>query len=120
MSKSLKDAESLHTDQHDANVISPVVNSSDEAGQENDKAGDNSYDEPAKRVSENLKTSSKKKGRQTAQVKEKEKEFSFIKPGDSKTFQQKETKKVKVKARTKKKVAFFILILIQFIIQLVY
>ena len=27
MSKSLKDAESLHTDQHDANVISPVVNS---------------------------------------------------------------------------------------------
>ena len=61
MSKNLKDAESLHTDQHDANVISPVVNSSDEAGQENDKAGDNSYDEPAKRVSENLETSSTKK-----------------------------------------------------------
>ena len=57
----MKDAESLHTDQHDANVISPVVNSSDEAGQENDKAGDNSYDEPAKRVSENLETSSTKK-----------------------------------------------------------
>ena len=53
MSKSLKDAESLHIDQHDANVISPVVNSSDEVGQKNDKAGDNSYDEPAKRVSEN-------------------------------------------------------------------
>ena len=33
MLKSLRDAESLHTDQHDANVISPVVNSSDEAGQ---------------------------------------------------------------------------------------
>ena len=33
MSKSLKDAESLYTDQHDANVISPVVNPSDEAGQ---------------------------------------------------------------------------------------
>ena len=61
MSKSLKDAESLHTDHHDANAISPVVNSSDEAGQENDKAGDNSYDEPAKRVSENLETSSTKK-----------------------------------------------------------
>ena len=25
MSKSLKDAESLHTDHHDANIISPVV-----------------------------------------------------------------------------------------------
>ena len=33
MSKSLKDPESLHTDQHDANAISPVVNSSDETGQ---------------------------------------------------------------------------------------
>ena len=33
MSKSLKDAESLHTDQHDSNIISSVVNSSDEAGQ---------------------------------------------------------------------------------------
>ena len=42
MAKSFKDAESLHTDQHDANVISPIVTSSDEAGQENDKAGDNS------------------------------------------------------------------------------
>ena len=30
MSKSLKDAESLHTDQHDVNVIFPVVNSGDE------------------------------------------------------------------------------------------
>ena len=53
--------ESLHIDQHDANVISPVLNSSDEVGQENDKAGDNSYDEPAMRVSENLETSSTKK-----------------------------------------------------------
>ena len=66
-SKSLKDADSLHTDQHDANVISHVVNSSDEAGQENDKAGDNlydgdnSYDEPAKGVSENLEIFSTKK-----------------------------------------------------------
>ena len=33
MSKSLKDTESLHTDQHDANVISPVINSSHEVGQ---------------------------------------------------------------------------------------
>ena len=40
------------------NVISPVVNSSDEAGQKNDKAGDTSYDEPVKRISENLETSS--------------------------------------------------------------
>ena len=32
MSQSLKDAKSLHTNQHDANVISPVVTSSDEAG----------------------------------------------------------------------------------------
>ena len=32
MSQSLKDAESLHTDLHNANVISPVVDSSDEAG----------------------------------------------------------------------------------------
>ena len=31
MSKSLKDAESLHTDTQDENIISPVVNSSDEA-----------------------------------------------------------------------------------------
>ena len=61
MSKSLKDAESLHTDQHDANIISPVVNSSDEAGQKNDKAGDNSYDQPAKRVSENLEATSTRK-----------------------------------------------------------
>ena len=51
MSKRLKDTESLHRDQHDANVVSPVVNSSDESGQENDKAGDSPYDEPAKRVS---------------------------------------------------------------------
>ena len=61
MSKSLKDTGSLHTDQHDTNFISPVVNSSNEEGQKNDKAGDNSYDEPAKRVSENLGTSSTRK-----------------------------------------------------------
>ena len=58
MSKSLKDAESLPTDQHDVNVISAAVNSSDEAGQKNDRPGDNSYEEPAKRVLENLETSS--------------------------------------------------------------
>ena len=63
MSKNLKDAESLHTDQHDTNVISPVVNSSDEAGQENDKDGDNSYDEPAKRVSQKPRNFHNKKGR---------------------------------------------------------
>ena len=57
----MKAAESLHTDQHDANVISHVVNSSHEAGQENNNSGDNSYDELAERVSENLETSSIKK-----------------------------------------------------------
>ena len=61
MSKRLKDAQPLDTDQHDASVISPLVHSSDEAGQKNDKAGDNSYDEPAKRVSENLETFSTRK-----------------------------------------------------------
>ena len=60
MSKRLKDVESLHTNQHDANVISPVVNSSDEVGQKNGKTGDNSSDEPAKRVSKILETSSTK------------------------------------------------------------
>ena len=60
MSKSLKDAEPLHTNQHDANIISPLVISSDEAGQKNDKAGVNSY-KPVKRVSENLETSSTRK-----------------------------------------------------------
>ena len=61
MSQSLKDAESLHKDQCDTNVISSVVNSSDVAGQKNVKARDNSYDEPAKRVSENLEASSTSK-----------------------------------------------------------
>ena len=31
MSPGLKDVESVHTDQHDVNVVSPVVKSSDEA-----------------------------------------------------------------------------------------
>ena len=57
MLQNFKDAESLYTVQHDANVISPVVNSSNSRAK-NDKAGDNSYDEPAKRVSENQETSS--------------------------------------------------------------
>ena len=64
MPKSLKDAESLHADQHDANVISSVVNCSDEAGQKKKKKMiklDNSRDELAKRVSENLETSSTRK-----------------------------------------------------------
>ena len=42
-------------------VISPVINSSNEAGQKNYEAGDKPYDEPAKRVSENLETSSTSK-----------------------------------------------------------
>ena len=61
MSQSLKDAGFLHTYKQGANVISPVVNSSDEAGQKNDKAGDNSCDEPTKRVSENPETFSTSK-----------------------------------------------------------
>ena len=61
MSQSLKDTESLHKDQRDTNVISSVVNSSDVAEQKNVKARDNSYDEPAKRVSENLEISSTSK-----------------------------------------------------------
>ena len=78
MLKSLKDAESLHTDQHDANIISSVVNSSDEAGQKNDKAGNNSYDEPAKRISENVETS-QQVSEINDKVKKKGKKFLFIK-----------------------------------------
>ena len=33
MSQSLKDTKPMHTDQYDPNVISPVVNSSDETGE---------------------------------------------------------------------------------------
>ena len=52
---------SLHTDQHDWMVIFPIVNSSDEAGHKDDKAGDNSYDGSAKRVPQNPDTSSTSK-----------------------------------------------------------
>ena len=56
MSQSLEDAESVHADS--ANVVSPILNSSDEAGQKkNDKAGDSTYDKLANRVSENPHTS---------------------------------------------------------------
>ena len=61
MWKSLRDSDPLHIDKQDTNVISPVVNSTDEAGQKNDKVGDNSCDEPAKTVSEKLETSSTRK-----------------------------------------------------------
>ena len=54
------------------------------------------------------------------QVKEKENKLSFIKHGDSKKLQQKDTKEAKVKARKKEKVTFLILTLIHFVIQLVY
>ena len=50
MSKSLKDAELLHTYQHDPIVISPVVEPNDVAGQKYNKAGNKSCDELAKRV----------------------------------------------------------------------
>ena len=73
MSQSLKDAASLHTDKDEMKVISPTVKSSDETGQKNDKASDKSYDEPPKRVSENLETSStSSKINDTSQGKEKE------------------------------------------------
>ena len=55
MSQSLEDAESVHADS--ANVVSPILNSSDEAGKKNDKAGDSTYDKLANRVSENPHTS---------------------------------------------------------------
>ena len=43
-------------------MFSPVVNSSDGAGKKkNNKAADNSYDEPAKRVLESPETSSTSK-----------------------------------------------------------
>ena len=61
MLQSFKDAEPLHTNQHDVNVISIVVKSSVEEGRKKDKAGDYSYDEPSKKVSENLGTSSTSK-----------------------------------------------------------
>ena len=60
MSKSLKDAESLHTDQHDANVISPIVNVSDKTAKKMAKAGDNSYDEPAKKENKRHKSRKRK------------------------------------------------------------
>ena len=49
----------------------------------------------------------------------KKNKFSFIKPADRKTLQQKETNEVKVQVRKKEKVVFFILIFIQFSMQLV-
>ena len=52
MSKSQKDAESLHADQHELQRWGRV---------KNDKAGDNSYNKPAKMVLENLETSSARK-----------------------------------------------------------
>ena len=74
MSKSLKDAEFLHTYQHDPIAISPVVESNDAAGKKYNKAGNKSWDELAKRVSENLETSStsKQKISNTSQGKGKE------------------------------------------------
>ena len=92
MSQSLKDTESLHKDQRDTNVISSVVNSSDVAGQKNVKARDNSYDEPAKRVPQQVSKINDISQR-------KKKKLPFIKPRDSKTLQQKEKKEVKVNAK---------------------
>ena len=109
MSKSFK--QFLHTDQHDANVISPVVKSSNETRQINYNNGDNSYDDSAKRVSENLETYSMCK----------QKKRKINSPSSSpeivKRFNKKTVKEAKVKARKKEKVAFLILIFyIHFII----
>ena len=121
MSKSLKDAESLHIDQHDANVISPVVNSSDEVGQKNDKAGDNSYDEPAKRVSENLEISSTSKQDKRHKSRKRKRNSPSSSPEIVKRSNKKRRKKSRPRREKKEKVAFLILIVyIQFIIQLVY
>ena len=60
MSYCLKDVQYLYTDQHDTNVISTVVNSSDDAELKTHRAGDNSSDHPVKRVSENPETSTSK------------------------------------------------------------
>ena len=120
ISKSLKDAEYLHTDQHDANFISPVANSSDEAGQKKDKAGDKSYDEPAKRASENLEISStRKQDKQHKSWKRKRNSFSSS-PEIIKRSNKKRQKKSRSRPEKKEKVAFFILILHQFIIQFIY
>ena len=114
MSKSFK--QFLDTGQHDANVISPVVKSSDETGQINYNNniiinGDNSYDESAKRVSENLETSS------ICKQKKRKINSPSSSPEIVKSFNKKTLKEAKVKARKKEKVAFLILIFyIQFII----
>ena len=60
MSHCLKDVQYLYTDQHDTNLISTVVNSSDDAELKTHRAGDNSSDHPVKRVSENPETSTSK------------------------------------------------------------
>ena len=49
----MKYTKSMHTDQYDANVVSPVVNSGDKAEWKNDKAGGNSHDESIKRIPKN-------------------------------------------------------------------
>ena len=120
MSKSLKDSETLHADQHDAIAISPEINCSDEAGQKNDKAGDNSYNEPTKKVSENLETSSTRKLDKRHKSRKRKRNCPSSSPEIVKRSKKSRSKEVKVKARKKEKVAFLILILIQFIIQLVY
>ena len=119
MSKGLKDIDSLYTDQNDANFIFPVVNSSDEAGQENDKAGDNSYDEPAKRVSENLETSSTKKEYKRHKSRKRKRNSPSSSPEIVKRSNKKRRKISRSRREKKEKVTFLILILIQFIIQLV-
>ena len=106
--------------QRDANVISPVVNSSDEAGQKTEKAGDNSNDEPAKKVSENLEISSRRKQDKRHKSRKRKRSSPLSSLEIVKRSIKKRQKKSRLRQEKKEKVAFLILIIIQFIMQLVY
>ena len=84
---------SLHTDQHDLIVIFPIVNSSDEAGHKDDKAGDNSYDGSAKRVPQNPDTSSTSKRDKRQKTKKRKGNFQEI--------VKRSNKKLKKKSRSR-------------------
>ena len=84
---------SLHTDQHDLIVIFPIVNSSDEAGHKDDKAGDNSYDGSAKRVPQNPDTSSTSKRDKRQKTKKRKRNFQEI--------VKRSNKKLKKKSRSR-------------------
>ena len=102
MSKSLKDGESLHTDQHDANVISLIVNSSNGAGQKNDKAGDTYMMSQQRGYQKTYKLSQQEsKINNTSQ--EKENKFSFIKLEIVKRSNKKRLKKSRSRRKKRKR-----------------